>query len=362
MVKESSGRRQIASPEYLILRTAEPGLAHYLRWYLSSPRFRDWIKLSVEGATGSHTRAKSGPILRQAVPIPPLEEQRRIVAAIEEQLSRLDQATVNLDRAAEALGALRHAALDRAATAAITTWGMTPVAEVCESIVNGNTPPPDRMTPGAGDIPYIKVYNLTLTGQLDFSKKPTFIDRETHERQLRRSRLVPCDVLINIVGPPLGKVALVPASYPEWNTNQAVVAFRPRDGGIRSDLLALWLMSRPVLTPLVETAKATAGQFNLSISACRRLEVPVPPLEEQAPLVAGVQRQLSLVDSLQTATDGALRRSAALRASILSCAFRGELVAQDPSDEPASALLERIANHRVLVPKRTRKADRKAPA
>jgi type I restriction enzyme S subunit len=121
-------------------------------------------------------------------------------------------------------------------------------------------------------------------------------------------------------------------------------------------------MSRPVLTPLVETAKATAGQFNLSISACRRLEVPVPPLEEQAPLVAGVQRQLSLVDSLQTATDGALRRSAALRASILSCAFRGELVAQDPSDEPASALLERIANHRVLVPKRTRKADRKAPA
>jgi type I restriction enzyme S subunit len=324
------------------------------------PGYLDAIHSATSSTTVKHLSSET--IKQIPLPIPPLAEQRRLVAAIDEQLSRLNQATLSVERAAEKLAALRRAVLDAAAADAITTWGMRPVADVCESIVNGNTPPPDRMTSGAGDIPFIKVYNLTLTGQLDFSKKPTFIDRQTHEGQLRRSRLVPGDVLINIVGPPLGKVAVVPAVYPEWNTNQAVVAFRPREGAIRSDLLALWLMSRPVLTPLVATAKATAGQFNLSISACRRLELPVPPLEKQAPLVADIQRQLSLVDSLRTATDGTLRRSAALRASILGCAFSGELVTQDPNDEPVAVLLERIANQRAAVPKRARKAQEKTPA
>lgn len=83
-VGPSHGLSQIASTEYLVLRPHEPRTAAYLRYYLSSPRFRDWIRLAVEGATGSHTRAKSGPILEQSVPVPPLAEQERIVAVIEE--------------------------------------------------------------------------------------------------------------------------------------------------------------------------------------------------------------------------------------------------------------------------------------
>src|SRR5205823_2846118 len=115
------------------------------------------------------------------------------------------------------------------------------------------------------------------------------------ESRLRKSRLRPGDVLVNIVGPPLGKVALVPNTYDEWNTNQAVVAFRPRGDVLLSGLLVVWLLSRRVMEPLLSTARATAGQFNLSISACRRLEVPVPPLAEQRRIVAEVEARLSAI-------------------------------------------------------------------
>jgi type I restriction enzyme, S subunit len=84
------------------------------------------------------------------------------------------------------------------------------------------------------------------------------------------------------------------------------------------------------------------------------LTLPLPPLEEQRRIVAEVERQLSLVDALAAAVDAALRRSAALRRAILERAFAGELVPQDPSDEPASVLLERIAAERAANPTRRR--------
>ena len=97
IVGEAEGFQQIASIEYLVLRPHEPRMARFVQQYLSSPKFRDWIRLSVEGATGSHTRAKSGPILEQAIPIAPLAEQERIVAAIEEHFSCVDAVEASLD-------------------------------------------------------------------------------------------------------------------------------------------------------------------------------------------------------------------------------------------------------------------------
>jgi type I restriction enzyme S subunit len=344
------GRQQIASTEYLVLRTPLTDLSRYLVWYLRSPRFREWIKLSVEGATGSHTRAKSGPVLRQRVPLPPLNEQRRIVAAVEEQFSRLEAAEAMLDRARVKVDAMHVSVIDAVARAAIDRWSVQPIADVCAVITNGNTPPANKMTLESGDVPFIKVYNLTSNGSLDFSKKPTFIDRKTHDGQLRRSRLLPGDVLTNIVGPPLGKVAIVPETYPEWNTNQAVVAFRAHREMLEPRLLAVWLQAAPIMAPLLATAKATAGQFNLNLSACRRLlEVPIPPLDEQHRMLAEVERTLSITDSTAAAIDAAKRRSAALRRTILDRAFRGELVPQDPSDEAASVLLERVMHDPATV-------------
>src|SRR5258708_24292716 len=82
----------------------------------------------------------------------------------------------------------------------------------------------------AGDIPYLKVNNLSFGGPLDFTKSRTFVRKHLHDHDLSRSKVVPGDVLMNIVGPPLGKVAVVPDSHPEYNINQAIARFRAKPG------------------------------------------------------------------------------------------------------------------------------------
>jgi type I restriction enzyme S subunit len=353
-----AGRPLATNQAIAFARSTAAVEAQFLFWFLRSQR--EAFAAAGKGATQKNI---SQTVIRPwPIPVPPLAEQRRIVAAIEEQLSRLDVANAALISAARKLSQLRQGVLDRAGALAIESWGLRAASDVCAAIVNGNTPPADRMTAGDGDVPFIKVYNLTTMGVLDFSKKPTFVDREAHEHRLRRSRLLPGDVLINIVGPPLGKVAVVPSSYPEWNTNQAVVAFRPRQDILRADLLALWLMSRPIIGPLLGTAKATAGQFNLNTSACRRLEVPVPPLDKQRGIVDKIEQDLSITAAIAVAVLRAERRVDALRRAILARAFRGELVPQDPDDESASVVLERIAAQRAAAPKPRRQKKKATTA
>jgi type I restriction enzyme S subunit len=210
----------------------------------------------------------------QQIPLPPLGEQRRIVEAIETQLTRLDAGVASLRRAQAGLRRYKAAVLkaacegrlvpqdasDEPADALLrrilderrakweaeqiakmraqgrmvlddgwrakyqepqgpnTTslselpkgWVWARAEQLCDFITKGTTPSPEKLYSGSGDVPYIKVYNLTDNGLLDFTIKPTFISEETHRGELARSRVLPGDVLMNIVGPPLGKVSMVP--------------------------------------------------------------------------------------------------------------------------------------------------------
>jgi type I restriction enzyme S subunit len=80
-VRPRHGLPQVASPEWITVRPAPRGRIDpaFLRYYLSAPRFRDWIVGQVSGVTGSHTRAKPALVMAQHVPVPPLTEQRRII-------------------------------------------------------------------------------------------------------------------------------------------------------------------------------------------------------------------------------------------------------------------------------------------
>jgi type I restriction enzyme, S subunit len=97
------------------------------------------------------------------------------------------------------------------------------------------------------------------------------------------------------------------------------------------------------------------GQANVNGTKLAAMPIPLPPMAEQRRIVAEVERRTTLMDSMRTAIEAAQRRSATLRRSILERAFRGELVPQDPSDEPASVLLERIRAERAAVGKPTRR-------
>lgn len=358
----SSGRA-FGSTEFHVLRPRSNAVVDsaFLKYFLEGPAFTALATRSMAGAVGQQ-RVPTRVLGEALMPLPPADEQRLIVKGIEEQLSRLESGVGELRIVARKAERMGEALLTRAALGHLLTpgpyeepaeatirahadqasvspprayfsdhlpslpdgWTWAPAHAVCESIVSGNTPTAAKMT-GQGEIPFIKVYNLTKTGQLDFTVKPTFVDRETHSGRLARSRLRPGDVLINIVGPPLGKVAIVPPSYPEWNTNQAVVAFRPLPS-LDRQLLVWLLLARPVIGRLVATSKATAGQFNIALNACRALPLPIPPLEEQRRLVEALNEEFTALRRMQGTVAVQLERASQLRRAILSAAFTGRLV------------------------------------
>lgn len=342
---------QIASTEYLVFRTSESSLARYLMWYLQSPRFRDWITLSVEGATGSHTRAKSGPILRQAIPLPPLAEQRRIVATIEEHFSRLDAAEESLRRADRMLEVMRRSIYSQATRGFDTVdFGLLATdlrygtSTKCSYESNGKA--------------VLRIPNIK-DGRIDLSDLKHAVDTRI---DLSAYDLSAGDLLFvrtNGSRDLIGRVGLVDGSK-DFGFASYLVRARPHRDRLDSRYAVIALAS-PELRAVIESrAATTAGQYNLNLAALRSLPVPLPLLPDQRRIVAEVERQLSLVDALAATTAAALKRSEALRRSILERAFSGKLVPQDPFDEPASVLLKRIRAERANTPppKRRRSARR----
>lgn len=233
------------------------------------------------------------------------------------------------------------------------SWCWARAEQLCGFITKGTTPPADEMKSGSGEIPYIKVYNLTNRGALDFSVKPTFVSEGFHRRELARSRVLPGDVLMNLVGPPLGKVSIVPYDYAEWNTNQAVAIFRTMPSCDRQ-FFCYSLLTDDILTRGIHRAKATVGQVNLTLEIARDLPIPLPPLTEQHEIVRRVEALFALADAIEKRVATATARAEKITQSILAKAFRGELVpteaelarAEGRDYEPACVMLERVKQER----------------
>lgn len=115
---------------------------------------------------------------------------------------------------------------------------------------------------------------------------------------------------------------------------------------VRFGVLPQWVACAwhsPILRGLIEERAATsAGQYNVSLTALADVSLPLPPLAEQERILEEVDRCLSIVAMSTSVLGGALGRADALRRAILARAFDGKLVPQDPTDEPARVLLERI--------------------
>jgi type I restriction enzyme S subunit len=96
------------------------------------------------------------------------------------------------------------------------------------------------------------------------------------------------------------------------------------------------------LRQIQHETKGSAGQINISLTQCRQFKFPVPSIEEQKEIIVRVEAIFSLADLLEARIKGARQDVDLLTPAILAKAFRGELVPQDPHDEPVSFLLERI--------------------
>lgn len=110
--------------------------------------------------------------------------------------------------------------------------------------------------------------------------------------------------------------------------------------------------------------RTTAGQAGISGGDLKKAPLPIPPVEEQHAILAELDRRLSAVEAMETTIQASLRRAERLRQSILERAFRGELVPQDPNDEPVEALLARLKAAAPDSPatRRQRRPPKTAPA
>ena len=250
--------------------------------------------------------------------------QQAIVARIEALFAELNKAAEHLRTAQQQLKTYRQAVLNHWLNNEDGKWEMVPIKEIISVISNGSTPKADKMF-SKGEIQFLKVYNLNFDGSINLSKEPVFIERDTHETLLKRSQTKQGDVLINIVGPPLGKVSIIPEGEKEYNINQAIVMFRPNEF-VTSKFLAYYLMSPQVIAWLTSTSKATAGQYNVKVSTCREIMFPKISISDQHRIVQEIESRLSQAEAAEASIAEALQKTEALRQSILKKAFSGELV------------------------------------
>ena len=173
-------------------------------------------------------------------------------------------------------------------------WEWCRLDDICQGITSGSTPPKSNFQELPG-IPYLKVYNIR-NQLIDFEYNPQFIDIECHSSKLARSVLYPGDVVMNIVGPPLGKIALIPDRYPEWNCNQAITFFRPIEPSLNRYIYTY--LTAGIFLDSIELI-GTAGQDNISVTKSRSIVLPTPPLEEQSRIVRKVNDLLEICEQLK---------------------------------------------------------------
>lgn len=320
----------------------------FIAYYFQSNLYRNRIRDLASGININNIKASY--ITESPIPFPPAHEQQRIVDRIETLFAKLDEAKQKAQDALDSFETCKAAILHKAFTGELTaqwrkehgvgmeSWKKTALKDVCDKIVCGKTPT-DFIQP-TGEIPYLKVYNI-VDNKIDFESMPQFIPKEIHEGKLKSSILKPCDVIMNIVGPPLRKIAIIPDNYPEWNMNQAIVRFRPYDS-LQYRFLYYALVNPETLDDVIAATKGVVGQANISVTQSRELVIPLPSTEEQTEIVRILDDLLAKEQQAKEAAEKVLEQIELMKKAILARAFRGELGTNDPGEESAVEMLKAI--------------------
>lgn len=334
-------------------------LYHFLRSGYAQNKLREG-----SSQTTNIANISAGTLSQLEMPLAPLEEQRRIADKLDTVLARVDTVNERLARVAPLLKRLRQSVLAAATSGRLTEdwrggaaldWKTLRADEACEKVQSGGTPKAGFSESG---VPFLKVYNI-VDQKIDFDYKPQYVTDDVNAGELRKSQVQPDDVLMNIVGPPLGKVAIVPDVHGAWNINQAITLFRPSET-VSSHWIYIVLCEGAPIRAVLSNTKGSVGQVNISLSQCRAFEFPVPTPDEQTEIVRRVELLFAYADRLEARLRAAHTAAERLTPALLAKAFRGELVPQDPNDEPAAQLLQRLQASQATAAPQRRKA-RAAP-
>lgn len=370
------------------------------------PGFLAAINAATSSITVKHLSSRS--IEEIELPLPPLGEQIRIVEKLEELFSDLDAGVAELEAAQKKLAQYRQSLLKAAVAGALTAeWRATqaqkrkPIetgAQLLQRILaerrrrweekqlakfkeQGNAPPkgwqdkyPDSDHLEMIDLPELpegwvwssigQCFHVAV-GATPSRKEPSFWNGEipwVSSGEIRFCRVTKAregitkaglensstqinpkgSVLLGMIGEgkTRGQVAILDI---EAANNQNCAAIWVTETNVPSEYVYYWLWSR-----YEETRQRSSGnnQPALNKAIVQRIPFPLPPVCEIEKIVELVGCALSLISAQEATIEHSLQQSFALRKNILKAAFSGQLVPQDPSDEPASALLKRIRAER----------------
>ena len=339
-------------------------------------------------------------VLGHSFPLPPLAEQHRIVAELEKQLTRLDASVAALRRARANLKRYRasvlkdacegrlvptEASLARAegreyehagqllqrilqerriqwelqekrrgaykepATPDTSALQELPVGWVWSTVeqlakIQGGIQKQPKRTPISNAYPFLRVANV-LRGSLYLDEIHQI---ELFPGELEKLRLVAGDLLVvegNGSPSQIGRMATWSGEIEDCVHQNHIIRVRTAPGILHSFVELYW-NSPEGSHNVLSVASSTSGLYTLNVTKVGTMPIPLPPLAEQICIVAEVEHRLSVVQQAEAAVDANLRRAERLRQSVLKRAFEGKLVPQDPNDEPASVLLERIQMER----------------
>ena len=343
----------------------------------------------------SYPAVRNGDVLSCEVMLPPLPEQCRIVAEIEKQLTRLDASVAALKRVRANLGRYRASVLKAACEGGLVPteaelaraegrdyepaddllrrilaerrarwesqqnrrgkykepaapdtsnlpelpegWVWSSMGESFDVYV-GSTPRRSRADFWNGDIPWVS------SGEVAFGRIKATRECITKEGLKSSSvQLHPVGtVLLGMIGEGKTRGQASILDIPACNSQNSA-AIRASESGLPPEYVFCYLWGQYDATRQIGSGN---NQPALNKSRVQEIPFPLPPLAEQRRIVAEVERRLSVIQQAEAAVEANLARADRLRQSILKQAFSGKLVPQDPDDEPASVLLERIRAER----------------
>jgi type I restriction enzyme S subunit len=333
------------------------GASHaYIYYFLKSSKAQQSLRSSAS-QTVNIANISVAALEQLPLPLAPLPEQTRIAAKLDELLAQVDTLKARIDGIPALLKRFRQSVLAAAVSGRLTresydslsgTYALEPLGKlVAEPLRNGKS-----VKDGIGQ----RVLRLSALkkNSIDFFESKagnwTGINFEQYivkNDDFLISRGNGSKALVGRGG--LARHVTDNVAYPD-----TMIRVRPDTQKLLPKFLATVWNSQLVRGQIESTARTTAGIWKISQGDLEVLKIPLPSLVEQSEIVCSVEQLFAYADQLETKIASAKSRIDHLTQSILIKAFRGELVPQDPNDETAGTLLDRIKAQRATAPKAKR--------